>query len=298
MAQVCKVLIIGAGGRMGAALARRYARNHEVIAFKRSDLDVLQIERIRPTLAALKFDCLIYTAGITSVDQCEVQPREAALTNTEAPRVLAEICRERGARFIHISTDYVFSGEGEGLRKETDPAEPINVYGRTKLEGERAVLAVSPEFLVIRVSWLFGPDKAAFPDMILTNALKSERVEAIADKWSCPTYSEDLAEWIEPMMHDKRYSGVLHLSNSGFCTWLHYGQTVLDLAARLGLPIKARTVLPVSKDDFPDFKARRPEHTEFDTSRFTQISGITPRPWQEALKEYLRSKYIPERGAA
>ena len=276
---------------MGAALVRRYARSRKVIAFKRTDLDVLDLARIKPALAAHQFDCLIYTAGITSVDQCEVQPREAELTNTEAPRVLAEVCKESGARFIHVSTDYVFSGEEPGLRKEADVAEPINVYGRTKLEGERAVLAVSPDFLVTRVSWLFGPDKAAFPDRILHDALQNDRVEAIADKWSCPTYSEDLAEWMEPMLFDARYSGVLHLSNSGFSTWLEYGQTVLDLAAKLGLPIKTRTVLPVSRHDFPAFKARRPAHTEFDTTRFEELSGTTPRPWQEALEEYLRLKY-------
>ncbi|OAI57368.1 hypothetical protein AYO49_02280 [Verrucomicrobiaceae bacterium SCGC AG-212-N21] len=290
MADSGRIFIIGAGGRMGAALARRYARSHDVIGWKRADCNVLFPERVREAARAQDFRTLIYTAGVTSVDRCEEHPEESRLTNTETPRVLAEVCAEKGARFIHISTDYVFDGRDPAPRKETDEANPICVYGRSKLAGERAVLAVSPQFLVIRVSWLFGHDKPAFPDMILQRAQESDRVEAISDKVSCPTYSEDLAEWIEPMLDDPRYQGLLHLCNSGQSTWQAYGQETLDLAAKLGVKLKVRTVDGVSRNSFPAFKAERPEFTAFDTTKFQQISGITPRPWQEALEEYLRKQ--------
>jgi len=286
-----KVLIIGAGGRMGAALARRYATNHTVIEFRRADLNVLNLESIPPALESLDFDSVIYTAGITSVDYCEDHPSEARLSNTETPRILAEICAARGARFIHVSTDYVFDGIDSSPRKETDPTYPISVYGQTKLDGERAVLSVLPESLVIRVSWLFGPDKPSFPDMILQRALNKDHVEAISDKWSCPTYSEDLAFWIEPMISDSRFKGVLHLSNSNSCSWLEYGQTTLEICERMGLPLKTRHVEALSRVNFSGFKARRPEHTSFDTSRFQDLSGIKPRSWQDALEEYLRNQY-------
>lgn len=290
MADSGRVLIIGAGGRMGAALARRYARSRDVIGWKRSDCNVLFPERVREAVRAQDFSTLIYTAGVTSVDRCEEYPEESRLTNTETPRVLAEVCAEKGARFIHISTDYVFDGRDPAPRKETDEPNPICVYGHSKLAGERAVLAVSPQFLVIRVSWLFGHDKPAFPDMILQRAQESDRVEAISDKVSCPTYSDDLAEWIEPMLEDPRYHGLLHLCNSGQSTWQGYGQTTLDLAAKLGVKLKTRTVDGVSRKSFPAFKAERPEFTVFDTTKFQQLSGITPRPWQGALEEYLRKQ--------
>jgi dTDP-4-dehydrorhamnose reductase len=292
MAHSGRVFIIGAGGRMGAALARRYARSREVIGWKRADCDVLDPGRARDAARAQDFSTLIYTAGITSVDYCEEHPDESRLTNTDTPRVLAEVCAEKGARFIHISTDYVFDGRDPAPRKETDEPNPICVYGRSKLEGERAVLAVSPEFLIIRVSWLFGHDKPAFPDMILQRAMESDRVDAISDKVSCPTYSEDLAQWIEPMLDDPRYHGLLHLCNSGSSTWQAYGQATLDLAARLGAKLKARTVEGVSRKSFPAFKAERPEFTAFDTTKYQQLSGITPRPWQEALEAYLRKKIV------
>jgi dTDP-4-dehydrorhamnose reductase len=290
MAHSNRVFIIGAGGRMGAALARRYARNHSVIAWKRADCDVLFPEGVRTAVQAQDYRTLIYTAGVTSVDRCEEHPEESRLTNTETPRVLAEVCAEKGARFIHISTDYVFDGRDPAPRKETDEPHPICVYGHSKLAGERGVLAASPQFLVIRVSWLFGHDRPAFPDMILQRAMESDRVEAIADKVSCPTYSEDLAEWIEPMLDDERYHGLLHLCNSGQSTWQAYGQTTLDLAAKLGVKLKARTVDGVLRKNFPAFKAERPEYTAFDTAKFQKLSGITPRPWEEALEEYLRKQ--------
>ncbi len=276
---------------MGAALARHCAHTHEVIAWRREHLDVMHSEKVSPALESLDFKTLIYTAGNTNVDDCELNPHSATMTNTETPRALAEVCAEKGARFIHVSTDYVFKGDVPASRSETDLAEPINVYGRSKLEGERAVLAVSPDFLVIRVSWLFGPDRPSFPDMILQQAMEREQVNAIADKHACPTYSEDLAHWIEPMLSNSNYRGLLHLSNSGAVSWQAYGQATLDIAMQLGIKLKTQVVDPISRINFPGFKALRPEFTAFDTTKFQKLSGNTPRPWQEALEEYLRSKY-------
>ena len=276
---------------MGAALARHCARGREVIAWRRPDVDVSQPANVRRAVLAREFQTLVYTAGITSVDYCEEHPDESHVTNTETPAVLAETCRDMGARFIHVSTDYVFDGQDPRPRKETDPTGPVCVYGKDKLAGEQAVLAASPDFLVLRVSWLFGPDKPSFIDAIVDRALKESHVEAISDKVSCPTYSEDLARWIEPMLDDARYRGLLHLSNSGATSWQHYGQVALDLAADMGVPLKARRVDGVLRKDFAPFKAARPEFTAFDTGKFQGLSGLTPRPWQEALREYLAGKF-------
>jgi dTDP-4-dehydrorhamnose reductase len=169
----------------------------------------------------------------------------------------------------------------------------LSVYGRSKLAGENAVLSVSKDFLVIRVSWLFGPDRPSFPDMILKRAMVSDRVEAISDKISCPTYSEDFAEWVEPMLDDKRYCGLLHLCNGGSTTWQNYGQTTLDIAAKLGIPLKATKVEGISRVNFPAFKAERPEFTSFDTGKYQRLSGNTPRPWQDALEQYLKKVMAP-----
>lgn len=276
---------------MGAALARHYARTREVIAWRREHLDIMHPERYRAALENVDFHTLIYTAGNTNVDDCEINPNTAITTNTESPRELAEVCATKGARFIHVSTDYVFAGDVPAPRSETDAAEPVNVYGRSKLEGERAVLSVSADFLVIRVSWLFGPDKPSFPDMILKQAMERDHVTAISDKHACPTFSEDLAQWIEPMLVDKKYRGLIHLCNSGATSWQAYGQATLDIARQLGIKLRTDIVSPVSRINFPGFKAVRPEFTAFDTTKYQELSGVTPRPWQDALQEYLLGKY-------
>lgn len=276
---------------MGAALARRYDRSREVIAWKRCDLDISRPEDVRSAVRSQAFSTLVYTGGTTSVDYCEEHPEESRLTNADTPQVLAEVCQEKGAKLIHVSTDYVFDGNDPALRSEADATEPVCVYGRHKLAGEQAVQAVSESFLILRVSWLFGPDKPSFIDVILDRALSHDHVEAISDKVSSPTYSEDLARWIEPMLDETRYSGVLHLSNDGATSWQAYGQAALDIAATLGLPLRTNKVHGVLRRDFTAFKAVRPEFTAFDTSKYQKLSGERPRMWQDALREYLERKF-------
>lgn len=288
-----KIIILGARGRLGAALVRRWSADHEVIALGRADLDLLKAGEIESKLGAHAFDALVNAAGITSVDRCETHPEEARISNATAPEIIARVCHERGARFIHISTDYVFSGAGRTPQTEDSPAEPANIYGATKLEGERLVLAACPDALVARVSWLFGLDKDSFPDRIIKTALVSDHVDAVSDKWSSPTYAEDLADWLLHFIVDRRHSsGLLHLCNSGWTSWQDYGQCALDIAARLGLPLRTRTVAPISMHGFSEFVATRPPFTVLDTARFTRLTGITPRTWQDALAEYIAARYL------
>lgn len=287
-----RIIVLGARGRLGAALVRRYSEMHEVIALGRADLDLLKPEEIEAKLSKLTFDSLINAAGITSVDRCETHPDEARMSNATAPEIIAKVCQERDARMIHVSTDYVFSGSGRSPQSEDSAAEPANVYGATKLEGERLVLAACPSALVVRVSWLFGLDKDSFPDRIIKTALAGDHVDAVSDKWSSPTYAEDLAAWMLPFLDKyKSCAGVLHLCNSGWTSWQEYGQCALDIASRLGLPLRARKVEPISMHGFPEFVAVRPPFTVLDTARFAHVTGIKPRSWQDALEEYVTAKY-------
>ncbi len=274
---------------MGTALARHVSQTREVTGFSRKDLDLLNLDSIGSVLRGQDdFSTVIFTAGQTNVDLCEDKPEDAYTVNAQAPELIAKVCAERGARFIHISTDYVFDGRGSTPLKETDPVAPLGVYGQSKLAGEEAVLAVSSHFLVIRVSWLYGPDRRSFPDMVIKRALEHDHCAAIADKSASPTYSEDLAVWMDPMLDDTRYHGILHLCNGGYDTWQGYGQKALEYAAQAGLPLKTQTVNGLSRLDFPSFKAERPEFTPLDTAKYTELSGVTPRPWEEALEEYVK----------
>ena len=165
-----KIAIVGANGRLGAALVREYQRDYEVTSYDRRQLDLGQLDRVRSALAGAKFELLINCAALTNVDYCESHREEAFVVNAEAPRLLAEIANEKSAKLVHFSTDYVFDGKKTDPYVEEDKAVPLSVYGESKLEGERRVLEVSSQHLVVRLSWVFGPDKPSFIDQIIQRA--------------------------------------------------------------------------------------------------------------------------------
>ena len=286
-----RVVIVGAGGRLGAALAREYARDAEVMAFNHAQLDLGQPERLQSTLGTLPFDALINAAALTNVDYCEDHRAEAMQLNAEAPRVLAEICAEKNAQFVQVSTDYVFDGEKRAPYTEDDPADPISVYGESKREGELQVLAANPEALVVRVSWVFGPDRPSFVDAILETARNEEQVAAVADKFSTPTYTRDIAEMLRPVVADPSYRGILHFANRGECSWQEYAQWALDCCHEFGVPMKARKVGALSLGEMKTFVARRPVHTVLATDKYERLTGKAPRDWHDAVAEYVREHY-------
>ena len=286
-----KIVILGAGGRLGAALAREFASQHEVTGFTHAQLDLAQLDHLRSTLAPLPFDVLINAAALTNVDYCEDHREEAMLLNAEAPRVLAEICRAQGRRFIHVSTDYVFDGAKRSPYNEDDPAEPISVYGESKRAGEVQVLEANARALVIRVSWVFGPDRPSFVDAILQKARSEEQVAAVADKFSTPTYTPDIAAMLRPLLPSASAAGILHLANRGECSWQEYAQWALDCCHKLGLPMRARTVGAVSLGEMKNFVARRPVYTVLGTGKYERLTGTPPRDWREAVADYVGAHY-------
>jgi dTDP-4-dehydrorhamnose reductase len=303
-----RVVIIGSGGRLGAALMREYRDKFDLTGFNHAQLDLGDAEELREKLSPLDFDVLINAAAFTNVDLCEKEREQAFAINAEAPRVLAEICREKKAKLIHISTDYVFDGEKREPYMESDPANPISVYGESKRAGEENVLAVHDRHLVVRVSWVFGPDRPSFIDGVIKRARIEEHVDAIADKFATPTYTKDIAEMLkaavagigdpgaqgpereETGVSDSGYScsGILHFANAGECSWQKYAQHALDCCHQLGVPLKARTVAPLQLSDMKNFIARRPIYSVLSTSKFKTLTGKSPRSWQDAVAEYVR----------
>ena len=176
-----RIVVVGSGGRLGAALVREWrAAGEDVTGFARADLDIGDDGQMRAKLAG--FDVLVNCAALTNVDLCETEMELAHRINAHAVKTLAEIASGGGARVIHISTDYVFDGAKRTPYVEEDAAEPISVYGASKRAGEIALLEVSDKHLAVRVSWVFGPDRASFIDGILKRALEHDHAEAIADK--------------------------------------------------------------------------------------------------------------------
>ncbi len=286
-----QIVVIGAGGRLGAALVREYAGDGEVTGFRHDDLDLADLEKLRATLETRAFDVVLNAAALTNVDYCEDHREEAMRLNAEAPRLMAEICRAKGARFIHISTDYVFDGEKRSPYLEEDAAEPISVYGESKRLGEIAVIETNERALVARVSWVFGPDRPSFVDAILKKARTEENVAAVADKFSTPTYTLDLADLLRPLLARETAAGLLHLANRGECSWQEYAQWALDCCHRFGVPMQARRVGATSLGAMSTFVARRPVYTVLGTEKYERVTGRPPRDWRDAVADYIQSHY-------
>ena len=280
------MVIVGAGGRLGAALGREYQRDYDVTSFERGQLDLGQLDRVRSALSKAKFDLLINCAALTNVDYCESHREEAFLVNAEGPGLLAEIANEKSAKLVHFSTDYVFDGKKTDPYVEEDKAIPLSVYGESKLEGERRVLEVSSQHLVVRLSWVFGPDKPSFIDQIIQRARENDVVTAVADKFSAPTYTIDVANWLR-LAIDKNANGILHLANNGGCSWQEWAQYAVDVCRNLRIPLKAERVGAVSLADMRNFVAQRPVHTVLSSAKFTTLTGVQPRHWREAVAEYI-----------
>jgi dTDP-4-dehydrorhamnose reductase len=297
-----KIVILGAGGRLGAALLREYRDKFEVTGFDRAQVDLSDLNDLREKLQETGFDVLINAAGFTKVDVCETQPERAFLINAEAPRVLAEICGEKSARLIHFSTDYVFDGEKREPYSEEDEATPISVYGESKLAGEKNVLAAQGRNLVVRVSWVFGPDRPSFVDAMIKGAQESEHIDAVADKFSTPTYTLDIAEMLGGILDGwslrapapegvVRLQGILHFANAGHCNWQEYAQWALNCCHDVGVPLRVRKVGAGKLENMSNWIARRPVYSVLSTAKYTKLTGISPRTWREAVSDYITRFY-------
>jgi dTDP-4-dehydrorhamnose reductase len=283
-----KIVIIGSGGRLGAALTREYRDKFGVVGFNHTQLDLANFKQLREKVASLDFDVLINCAAFTNVDLCETQRDQAFQINAEAPRVLAEICRDKKAKLIHFSTDYVFDGEKREPYVEDDVAKPISVYGDSKREGEKLVLQTQDRHLIVRVSWVFGPDRPSFIDGVIKRARENEHVEAIADKFSTPTNTLDIVEML-PRFFDLHVNGsILHFANAGECSWQEYAQFSLDCCRSLGIPLKAKTVSALKLSDMKNWIARRPVFSVLSTTKYIAMTGTSPRTWRGAVADYVR----------
>jgi dTDP-4-dehydrorhamnose reductase len=299
-----KIVILGAGGRLGAALMRAYRGKYDVDGFNHSQLDLSNLNGVRERLRATNFDVLINAAAFTNVDLCETERDRAFLINAEAPGVLARICCDKSAKLIHFSTDYVFDGEKRAPYTEEDEAKPISVYGESKLAGEKNVLATENRNLVVRVSWVFGPDRPSFIDGIIKRAEENREVDAIADKFSAPTYAVDIAEMVGRVLDARsrralapdglradRLQGIVHFANAGECSWQEYAQWALDRCHEAGLALKATTVGARKLKDMANWVARRPVYSVLSTAEYTKFTDMPPRTWRDAVADYIRRFY-------
>jgi dTDP-4-dehydrorhamnose reductase len=275
-----RTVILGASGMLGNALKAEFPLSE---AYSREEADLHErgdLERlIQPGVALV-----LNAAADTRVDLAETS-QEHWLTNAEAPGVLAELCRQAGALLVHVSTDYVFNGQSKVPYREEDPVDPVNAYGKGKLEGERRILTSGARALILRTSWVFGLFGTNFVDTILA-AVENGRSElkVVDDQRGRPTYTRDLARAIRILV-EKDATGVVHFANAGAVTWFELAREAVRLAGNHA------TVRPCPSSEFPR-PATRPAFSVLDTSRYERVAGEAPPPFASGL-----SRYIAERAA-
>lgn len=284
------VVVVGSGGRLGSVLAGQISKHRRVIALGRGDLDLSDCGSIRRVLGAIDYGWLFLTAALTDVDYCETHPREAYVINAEAAGFIAEVSAKKCAHVTYISTDMVFDGSSAVPYRETDTPLPISVYGHTKHDGERRVLAASDGNLVARVSWLFGPSRPGFPEWIVRQATTCESPTLPEDKFARPTYTVDLAEWLEALVFgndEGPASGVVHLCNAGTCSLKEWGEACISMARMRGMSNLAEKIRGISLAEVEAFVASRPLNSALHSGRFSKLTGIHPQSWCEALRHFV-----------
>ncbi len=278
-----------------AETARR--RGHEVLTPTHAECDLLQAEAARQAVLTARPGIVINCAAVSGLEAC-ADDREAAFTlNAAAPAALSRACASCGARFIHLSTDYVLCGRTPGLKAEDAPCAPICTYGHSKLEGERRIAAANPQALILRVSWLCGnPARPGFPEGIAARALAGQPLAAIDDKDSLPTDVYELAE-AALQLAERRESGTLHVCSTGDpVSWWQNAQIALQTLVDAGTLPQLPELAAQKLDEVPFFREPRPRHTAMDNARLRAL-GIHMSSAEETIRRAV-ARYCAQLSAA
>lgn len=289
------ILILGANGQVGWELQRSLAPLGRLVICDRQRGNLEDLDSLRSLVRSVRPGIIVNAAAYTAVDKAESDSARAQRVNTEAVGVLAELARARGAWLVHYSTDYVFDGSCSHPYREDDPTGPLNVYGRTKLEGEQAILASGCRHLIFRTSWVYAARGGNFARTMLRLAAEREELRIVADQIGAPTSAEliaDVTAQVLGRIHENpnasTLSGLYHLVASGEVSWHGYARFVIAEASRLGSALRTapERVLPIMTDDYP-LPARRPANSRLDTHKVCSTFGLTLPHWQFHVQRLL-----------
>ncbi|MDY3298278.1 dTDP-4-dehydrorhamnose reductase [Selenomonas sp.] len=275
-----KILVTGVTGQLGHdVMLELQSRGHEAIGAARKDFSLIDFKAARAFVERTHPDAIIHCAAYTAVDRAEDEKDLCMITNGGATRALAAAAKDIGAKFVYLSTDYVFPGTGE-TPYETDALKgPTNAYGLSKLAGETAVQELLTAYFIVRISWVFGVNGKNFVKTMLRLAEDHDALTVVDDQIGSPTYTKDLARLLVDMVESEKY-GVYHATNEGFCSWAEFAAEIFRQAG------ERVTVTPVPSSAYPT-KAARPKNSRLSKAAL-DAAGFSRLPtWQDALQRYL-----------
>lgn len=281
-----RIMLIGKNGQVGWELQRTLATLGRVVAFDRRQLDLSSPEQILERVREIKPNLIVNAAAYTAVDKAEEEPEIAMAINGIAPGILAEEAKNLNAAIVHYSTDYVFDGTKATPYTEQDETNPLNVYGKTKLEGEQAIQAVGAPHLILRTSWVYGFRGRNFLLTILRLAREREELRIVNDQTGSPTWSRMIAEATAQILAQgdsilTEKQGIYNLSAGGQTSWYGFTKIILTHNTETSLRVKKLTPIPTSEYPTP---ARRPAYSVLSNEKLKKVFGLTMPDWDRALQ--------------
>lgn len=275
-----KILVTGANGQLGQDVVKVLSLNHVVYGFGREQLDFTNESQCFEVLETLKPDIVIHCGAYTAVDLAETEEDLAYKINAFGTRNLAVASEKVGAKLCYISTDYVFDGTGTKPYREYDNTNPQSIYGKSKRAGEHLVQTLSTKYFIVRTSWVYGLYGANFVKTMLKLAQDRDSLKVVNDQFGSPTYTVDLANFLEQLIQTERY-GIYHASNSGVCSWFEFANAIFEESG------KKMFVEPCSTEEFPR-PAPRPRYSAMEHMSIRANGFEDLRPWREGLQAFLK----------
>lgn len=281
-----RILVTGRQGQLACCLADRSNGAHEIVAVGRPELDIEKRETIAAAIAKYRPDVLVNPAAYTAVDRAETEEDAAFAVNALGAENAAAAAADTGLPIIHISTDYVFAGDKPSPYVESDPTDPAGAYGRTKLEGERRVLAANPRSVVLRTAWVFSAYGGNFLKTMLRLAGERDSLRIVADQHGTPTYGPDIAAGViavaDRMVADRDgdWPGIYHMVAHGETSWAGFAEAIFAASRDRGGAFA--DVVPITTAEYPT-PARRPANSRLDTKRFEAAFGHQLPNWQDGV---------------
>lgn len=278
-----KILITGGSGQLAAAIKHHpEASNFDIITCTREQLDITQPDSMDQAITKHVPDIIINTAAYTAVDKAEDDPFTADFINHQGAGHIAMACHKHQIKLLHISTDYVFDGNQDHEHHEDDPAHPINIYGKSKWDGEQAVRHHCRNHVILRVSGVFSSYGSNFVKTILKLARENSTLRVVCDQIICPTYAGDIAKAILSICSQPSPRGTYHFSSAESVSWYEFARCIIN-EARLYETLAADTITPVNTEDYPTL-AKRPRISILDCSKIHLVYGIKQPSWRDAIK--------------
>ena len=294
-----KILLTGVNGQVGHALKSKFLQ-HEVVPLSREQLDLTKAHDIRRIVRDIKPDLIINPAAYTAVDKAESESELAFAINATAVQILAEEAARLNAALIHFSTDYVYDGTKSGFYIETDVVNPVSVYGKSKLAGEAAILAVDFPHLILRTSWVYGAYGKNFLKTILRLGAERDNLRIVADQFGAPTSSESIANGVVQLVeswqpHQENQTGIYHFTNTGATSWHGFSYEIINEYNRLKdsrgwpeLKVTTHNISAITTLDYPT-PAVRPANSKLNNTKLNAVFGLELPNWQQGLTQVMRS---------